>query len=199
MIFQKTHFHLSEGIFIYLCFLILFKSQRMWEEQEEHKERKATWCSWEHYLMLIFVLNGVIWFIALLTVQPEPPLSTLVVPSTPLFHIIHIPGKNIPYLYTMKVTNKNMNADHFSDNIGQLQSTVNAMVERIQSLDKLLFQHNPNVTGLVLTCKFGPMCLANLHHLFDNMNISLPVGLCFFFPTPCFFFLMTVFILCFAQ
>lgn len=149
----------------------------MWDERELHEERKTKWWSWDNYLKFIFALNGIIWVATLLIVQLEESLSTLVVPTQPLFHAIHAPGKNLLYLYTNETVNKNMKEGPFTQDINQLQSTVNAMVKQIQSLEKPLFQYEVNTTGIVITCKFGPMCLANLHHLFDNMNITMPVGL----------------------
>ena len=158
----------------------------MWEEEEkEHPRRKDGWCSWGCYLKSIFALNGIIWGIALLRAIFEQQLTALVPPNITLFHKIHFPGKNVPYLYTIQTTMKNMKEGQFSGDINELQNTVNTFVSDIQSLDGPLFQHEPNTTGLVMTCKLGTLCLANLHHLFDNMNISFPVGLFFvlFFAT----------------
>lgn len=166
-------------VFIFLR-LQLFEPETMWEEEEkEHTRRKDGWCSWGCYLKSIFALNGIIWGIALLRAIFEQQLTALVPPNITLFHKIHFPGKNVPYLYTIQTTMKNMKEGHFSGDINELQNTVNTFVSDIQSLDGPLFQHEPNTTGLVMTCKLGTLCLANLHHLFDNMNISFPVGLFF--------------------
>ena len=149
------------------------------EGQKRGNERKALWCSLKTTLKIIFSLALLVLVIELIIVvkRPEPLPASLVLPSVKLFRKIHAPGKNLAYLYTLRKANSNVREGQFSENLEQIQDTVNTMIQKIQSLDGPLFPHERNTSGIVMTCKLGPLCLANLHHLFDNMNTSLPVGL----------------------
>ena len=113
----------------------------------------------------------------MVVVHPETLPASIVLPTVALFHKIHSPGRNLAYLYTLKKTNKYVKEGKFPERLEELRSTIDTMVSKIQGLEGPLFQHEPNTTGIVMTCKMGPLCLANLHHLLDNMNTSLPVGL----------------------
>ena len=131
------------------------------------------------YLGLVFVLTLVVLFVELVSVvsRPEPLPATLTVPSTVLFRKIHTPRRNLPCLYNFYTTDKYVRARRLPDRLEQLRNATNNTITKIRKLDGPLFPHEPNTTGIVMTCKLGPLCLANLHHLFHNMNISLPVGL----------------------
>lgn len=146
------------------------------DEQELQEERC---CSWWGYIGFVFLLALVVLLVELIIVmsRPEPPLTALIVPNTTLFRKIHTPGKNLLCLYNIQATTKFVRARRLPDRLEQLRNATNNTIAKIQSLDGPLFPHEHNTTGIVMTCKLGPLCLANLHHLFDNMNTSLPVGL----------------------
>ena len=156
--------------------------QRTRHAQEPQEERCCTW--WTS-LALVFAMALVVLFIELIVVmsRPEPLPSTLFRPNATLFRRIHTPGKNVPCLYDIHATNKFVRARRLPDRLEQLRNATNNTVTKIRELDAPLFPHKTNSTGIVLTCRLGPLCLANLHHLFDNMNITLPVGLSPPFPS----------------
>ena len=165
----------------------------MWlEEQKQRNGRNELWCSLKTYLKIVFSLAILVLIIEFILVvpRPEPFPTSLVLPVVTLFRKIQTPGTNLPYMYTFRRANKYVSEGKFSDRLVQLRNTVDTMVSKIQSLNEPLFPHKINSTGIVLTCRLGPLCLANLHHLFDNMNITLPVGLSPPFPSSMYMILL---------
>ena len=103
--------------------------------------------------------------------------TELIVPSTVLFQKIHTPKTNLPCFLNLYTSNAFVRQARFPDRLDELRKMISDTITKIRRLDRPLFPHEPNTTGIVMTCKLCPMCLANLHHLFDNMKVSLPVGL----------------------
>lgn len=147
------------------------------EQQQQQQQPKDKRWGCKTCLKALLILNVMVLVAEFIVLQSTPLPDVLVTPNTTLFHRIHRPGTNLPYLYTIRKTRRYMREGQMSEQLEQIQHTINTTVAKIQNLKKPLFAHEPNTTGLVLTCKFDEVCLANLYHIFDNLNISIPVGL----------------------
>ena len=122
----------------------------------------------------------------------DPLPHELVTPTQKVFRKMTVPNSNVPTLYRLIWSQKFHGARKFERFIPMIKEELQDFRTMLNELPQPSFPYTPGSTGILTTCKLGPICVANLHHLFETMRVNLPIGLCHYVCL----FVVSLFILC---
>ena len=117
----------------------------------------------------------------ILALKPEQFPDHLILPNRSVFTEIVSPNPDVPKLYELQRTTRLMKTNKIDEYLVTIKDKLRSMRKRYQSLESPRFKWDENTTGIVTTCNLNAVCLSNLHHLFETINVTVPVGLLLFF------------------